>query len=119
MIGGLQCACLLQLHFTDLACCRVILHGLGLRVSTVGQLGGGVSVCLSSLVGFDWGQGMHVCARACMDTVMHAGWEDFCLIVGKALWGRSAPVGCNVFSSQYTFSDLQQMVRGHARLAMA
>ena len=61
------------LHFTDLGSCRVILHGLGLRASTVGQLGGGVSVCLRSLTGFDWGQ----------------GWPSFCLAVGKALWGRS------------------------------
>eukprot|EP01045_Picozoa_sp_COSAG04_P024622 COSAG04_NODE_3100_length_3174_cov_6.725203_2_plen_497_part_00 len=31
----------------------------------------GVSVCLRSLVGFDWG----------------GDWEEFCLAVGKALWG--------------------------------
>ena len=31
----------------------------------------GVSVCLRSLVGFDWG----------------GDWEQFCLAVGKALWG--------------------------------
>ena len=61
------------LHFTDLGACRVILDGLGLRASTAGQLGGGVSVCLRSLTGFDWGQ----------------GWPSFCLAVGKALWGRS------------------------------
>ena len=96
--------CLLQLQFTDLASCRVILHGLGLRVSTAGQLGGGVSVCLSSLVGFNWGQGMHAHERACMDTVMHTGWEAFCLIVGKALWGRSAPVKFTVFFHGINFS---------------
>ena len=55
-------ACM-QLHFTDLGSCRVILHGAGIRASTVGQLGGGVSVCLRTLTGFDWGQ---ACVRRCM-----------------------------------------------------
>ena len=67
---ALTSACM-QLHFTDLGSCRVILNGVGIRASVEGQLGGGVSVCLRSLVGFDWG----------------AGWERFCLAVGKALWG--------------------------------
>ena len=62
----------LQLHFTDIKSCRLILNSMGIRASTVGQLGGGVSVCLQSLVGFDWGQ----------------SWVDFSMTVGKALWGR-------------------------------
>ena len=36
-----------------------------------GCCGRGVSVCLRSLVGFEWG----------------GDWEEFCLAVGKALWG--------------------------------
>ena len=62
----------IALHFTDLGSTRLILNGLGIRASSAGQLGGGVSVCLRSLVDFDWGQ----------------GWDKFCEAVGKALWGR-------------------------------
>ena len=39
-------------------------------------IGGGVSVCLRSLVGFNWGQPPAIFARA----------------VGEALWGRCAPL---------------------------
>ena len=46
----------LALHFTDLNSCRLILNGLGIRASTVVQLGGGVSVCLRSLVGSSGGK---------------------------------------------------------------
>ena len=53
---------------------QLILNSMGIRASTVGQLGGGVSVCLRSLVDFDWGQ----------------DWEKFCETVGIALWGRYA-----------------------------
>lgn len=38
----------------------------------VGQLGGGVSVCLRSLADLDWGK----------------GWASFAEVVGRALWGR-------------------------------
>lgn len=62
----------LAVHFTDLASARLILNGIGIRASSAGQLGGGVSVCLRSLSAFGWG----------------GPWEDFCLRVGKALWGR-------------------------------
>ena len=45
----------IALHFTDMQSCRLILNSMGIRASTVGQLGGGVSVCLRSIIGFDWG----------------------------------------------------------------
>ena len=41
-------------HFTDVDSARLILHGQGIRASTVGQLGGGVSVCLTSPVALGW-----------------------------------------------------------------
>ena len=63
----------IALHFTDFNSCGLILSGKGIRASVVGQLGGGVSVCLRSLFDFGWG----------------GNWEDFCLTVGKALWGKS------------------------------
>ena len=64
------------LHFTNLGCCYQVLHSKGIRASVVGQLGGGVSVCLRSLVGFDWGQ----------------DWDQFSEAVGHALWGRCEPL---------------------------
>ena len=62
----------IALHFTDFGSDNLILNTKGIRASVVGQLGGGVSVCLRSLVEFDWGQ----------------DWSDFCLAVGRALWGE-------------------------------
>ena len=62
----------IALHFTDFASCRVILRSKGIRASVAGQLGGGVSVCLRSLVDFEWGQ----------------DWDKFAEAVGTALWGR-------------------------------
>lgn len=70
-------SCEIALHFTDFACSKLILNppatspGKGIRLSAEGQLGGGVSVCLRSLSDFGWG----------------GGWVEFCLGVGKALWG--------------------------------
>ena len=61
----------IALHFTDTNSAQVITHSMGLRASTAGQLGGGVSVCLKSLADFGWGDGE---AR-------------FAMMIGKALWG--------------------------------
>lgn len=41
-------------HFTDLNSARLILQGKGIRASTAGQLGGGVSVCVKSPVELGW-----------------------------------------------------------------
>jgi hypothetical protein len=62
----------IALHFTDFRSSNLILSTKGIRASVVGQLGGGVSVCLRSLVDFDWGQ----------------DWAEFCLTIGQALWGE-------------------------------
>eukprot|EP01046_Picozoa_sp_COSAG06_P015371 COSAG06_NODE_982_length_11218_cov_22.274845_1_plen_1477_part_00 len=59
-------------HFTDIDSARLILHGQGIRASTVGQLGGGVSVCLTSPVELGW-------------TKFSGG--RFAKRVGEALWG--------------------------------
>jgi hypothetical protein len=61
----------IALHFTDLNSCSLITHSKGIRASPEGQLGGGVSVCLRSLVDFDWGQ----------------DWNRFTETIGQALWG--------------------------------
>eukprot|EP01043_Picozoa_sp_COSAG02_P061965 COSAG02_NODE_8437_length_2570_cov_2.064751_2_plen_277_part_01 len=65
-------------HFTDLDAARVILdQSQGLRASTVGQLGGGVSVCLASPVALGWDK--------------HGGESmTFCQRVGDELWGSKA-----------------------------
>jgi hypothetical protein len=44
----------LGFHFTDLDSAKLITSSLGIRASTVGQLGGGVSISLASLVDFGW-----------------------------------------------------------------
>eukprot|EP01043_Picozoa_sp_COSAG02_P050298 COSAG02_NODE_5155_length_4583_cov_2.407449_2_plen_1311_part_00 len=59
-------------HFTDVDSARTILHSQGIRASTVGQLGGGVSVCLTSPVGLGWTK---------------FGGRSFAQRVGEALWG--------------------------------
>jgi hypothetical protein len=46
----------IALHFTDIRSCQLILNSMGIRASTIGQLGGGVSVCLRTIAGFDWGE---------------------------------------------------------------
>eukprot|EP01047_Picozoa_sp_COSAG01_P008155 COSAG01_NODE_317_length_18969_cov_378.101219_17_plen_1851_part_00 len=61
------------LHFTDMDSGRLITHSLGIRASTVGQLGGGVSVCLKTLTDFGWKDGK--------DGV------SFAKAIGLALWG--------------------------------
>eukprot|EP01047_Picozoa_sp_COSAG01_P084240 COSAG01_NODE_17997_length_1107_cov_1.579365_1_plen_368_part_11 len=61
------------LHFTDMDCGRLITHSLGIRASTMGQLGGGVSVCLKTLTDFGWTDGK--------DGV------SFAKAIGLALWG--------------------------------
>ena len=65
-------------HFTDLDAARVILdQSQGLRASTVGQLGGGVSVCLASPTVLGWDK--------------HGGESmTFCQRVGDELWGSKA-----------------------------
>ena len=60
----------IALHFTDISSCRLILNSMGIRASMVGQLGGGVSVCLRTVADFDWGN----------------DWK-FAMEIGKALWG--------------------------------
>eukprot|EP01043_Picozoa_sp_COSAG02_P001689 COSAG02_NODE_36_length_48934_cov_144.851029_14_plen_968_part_00 len=60
------------LHFTDLDSARLILTSLGIRASTVGQLNGGVSICLESMAGLGWSR--------------HGG-RDFAKSVGEKLWG--------------------------------
>ena len=65
-------------HFTDMDAARVILdQSQGLRASSVGQLGGGVSICLASLIDMGWGK---------------HGLEnfEFCQKVGDELWGSKA-----------------------------
>ena len=60
-------------HFTDLDACQLILNGSkGIRASSVGQLGGGVSICLASLTDFGWDK--------------HGG-APFAKKVGEELWG--------------------------------
>ena len=59
-------------HFTDVDSAHLILHGQGIRASTQGQLGGGVSVCLTSPVDLGW---------------TRFGGEAFAKRVGEALWG--------------------------------
>ena len=62
-------------HFTDLDAARVIMdQSQGLRTSAVGQLGGGVSICLGSLIELGWEQHGN------------AG-EEFTKKVGEELWG--------------------------------
>ena len=52
----------------------------------VGQLGGGVSVCLRSLADLDWGK----------------GWAHFAEVVGRALWGRFSPCFFPLFGKKST-----------------
>lgn len=62
----------LGVHFTDLDSARLILQdSLGIRASKVGQLSGGVSVCLASLTDLGWSR--------------YAG-EDFAKRIGLELW---------------------------------
>lgn len=63
----------LGFHFTNMDACRLVLEeSHGIRASNVGQLGGGVSICLHSLVGLGWTKG---------------GGKNFCECVGRELWG--------------------------------
>ena len=62
----------LGFHFTDVDSARLILQNAGIRASTVGQLGGGVSVCLISPVELGWAK---------------FGGAEFAKRVGKNLWG--------------------------------
>lgn len=59
-------------HFTDLDSVKLVLGSIGIRASTVGQLGGGVSICLTSPVELGWCE--------------YAG-GSFTEAVGAALWG--------------------------------
>jgi hypothetical protein len=63
------------LHFTDLDSASLILNSIGIRASTVGQLSGGVSICLASMNDLSWTKG---------------GGEQFEKAVGAALWGSKA-----------------------------
>jgi hypothetical protein len=63
----------LGLHFTNLDACRLVLEeSQGIRASNVGQLGGGVSICLPSLTDLGWKRG---------------GGKEFFELVGRQLWG--------------------------------
>ena len=44
----------LGFHYTDFQSAKLILGSLGIRASSEGQLGGGVSVCLATPVDFGW-----------------------------------------------------------------
>eukprot|EP01043_Picozoa_sp_COSAG02_P062389 COSAG02_NODE_8596_length_2510_cov_2.997097_1_plen_805_part_10 len=59
-------------HFTNIDSARLILHSQGIRASTAGQLGGGVSVCLTSPVDLGWTK---------------FGGATLAKRVGQALWG--------------------------------
>ncbi len=59
-------------HFTDLDSANLILGSIGIRASTVGQLGGGVSISLQSPVDFEW------------DSLSPTSFHKRC---GDALWG--------------------------------
>ena len=61
----------LGLHFTDLDSAHLILSSIGIRASTVGQLSGGVSICLASMRDLGWG-------------------SQFEILVGEALWGSKS-----------------------------
>jgi hypothetical protein len=50
-------------HFTDMNSARLILNSRGIRASTVGQLGGGVSICLASLPKLGWGRDKYTKVR--------------------------------------------------------
>ena len=62
-------------HFTTDKCAEMIIAptSLGVRASTAGQMGGGVSVCLTPPHALGWGQW---------------GKGEFRATVGKALWGE-------------------------------
>ena len=62
----------LGLHFTNLSNLCEITHSMGIRAETYGKLGGGVSICLRSLVQFGWGE------RSTFETA-----------VAQLLWGRA------------------------------
>jgi hypothetical protein len=69
----------LGFHFTNLDSARLILQeGKGIRASKIGQLGGGVSICLTSPVEFGWDSN-------CIEDTSK---EGFVKRVGDALWGR-------------------------------
>eukprot|EP01043_Picozoa_sp_COSAG02_P035269 COSAG02_NODE_2514_length_8624_cov_12.683050_3_plen_1168_part_01 len=59
-------------HFTDIDSAHSILHSQGIRASTVGQLAGGVSVCVTSPIDLGWTK---------------LGGAAFAKRVGQALWG--------------------------------
>ena len=75
-------------RFTDIDSARLILTSLGIRASTVGQLGGGVSICLASPERLGWDR---------------LGGEGFAKACGEELWGSKwhevmpgpAPPGAN------------------------
>jgi hypothetical protein len=62
----------LGFHYTDLDSARIILATLGVRASSVGQLAGGVSVCLATPADFGWDK---------------YGSSKFARKVGDELWG--------------------------------
>jgi hypothetical protein len=78
-------------HFTDLDSVKLVLGSIGIRASTVGQLGGGVSICLASPVALGW---------------CEYGDESFTEAVGKGLWGSK---WYEVMSGE-PWPDLQQRV---------
>ena len=59
-------------HYTDLDSAKLVVDSIGLRASNVGQLGGGVSICLTSPVEMGW---------------CKYGEGSFPEAVGNALWG--------------------------------
>eukprot|EP01043_Picozoa_sp_COSAG02_P051076 COSAG02_NODE_5331_length_4431_cov_4.370729_3_plen_598_part_00 len=67
----------LGFHFTDLDSARLILTSLGIRASTVGQLGGGVSVCLASPAHMGWERlGGEAFAKTCGEELWGSKWHE-------------------------------------------
>eukprot|EP01043_Picozoa_sp_COSAG02_P028780 COSAG02_NODE_1761_length_11029_cov_46.691034_2_plen_1633_part_00 len=82
-------------HFTDLDAARVIMEqSNGLRASSVGQLGGGVSICLASPIELGW------------EAHGNAG-PSFTKKVGDELWGSK---WYEVMPGE-PWSDLEQQIR--------
>ena len=84
-------------HYTDLDSAKLVVDSFGLRASNVGQLGGGVSICLTSPVEMGW---------------CKYGEGSFFEALGKALWGSK---WYEVMPGE-PWADLQQQISsGHAK----
>ncbi len=67
----------LGFHYTTLDNARQALEGLGVKASSEGQLGGGVSVCLATPVDFGWDKfGSYDFAKACGEELWGSKWYE-------------------------------------------